>query len=131
MWYKQSLTIKINKNLCNFDTSISVIFYSWLKFKSPSLELLIAEQYGVLSRRIRKAARLASVVSIGETHVYARIVKSFQMFGKISGSTIWSVLIKPSDGSGSWYTGLILYSQCFSHLLISRQKIENGVAKVS
>ena len=50
-----------------------------------------------------ETARSASVERIGETQP---IVKSFQMFGKLSGSVIWSALIKLSDGSESWHASL-------------------------
>ena len=50
-----------------------------------------------------EAARSASVEPIGETQP---VVKSFRMFGKLSGSAIWSTLIKLSDGSENWYEGL-------------------------
>ena len=50
-----------------------------------------------------ETARLASVEPIGETQP---VVKSVRMFGKLSGSSIWSALIKLSDGSESWYGGL-------------------------
>ena len=67
------------------------------------------------------------------------------MFKKLSESSISSALIKLSDGSESWYAGLpsafnfcfcssaglIVYSQCFCHLLNSLWKIVNGVAKLN
>ena len=89
-----------------------------------------------------EAARSTSVELIRETQP---IAKSVWMFGKLSGSAIWSALIKLSDGSGSWYaglpstvnfcfcssTGLILYSLCFSYLLTSLLQIVNGFAKLN
>ena len=131
--------MEINKNLCTF---WYINFCSWIKFKSASLESLIINRKGVLSHHMLEAARSASVEPIGETQP---IVKSFQMFEKLSEPAIWSALIKLSDGSESWYaglpstlnfcfcssTGLILYSQCFCHLLNSLRKIVNGVAKLN
>ena len=89
-----------------------------------------------------EAARLASAEPIGETQP---VGKSFRMFGKLSGSSIWSAWIKLSDGSESWYgglpsafnfcfcssTGLVLYSQWFSYLLTSLRKIVHAVAKLN
>ena len=131
--------MEINKNLCNF---WYINFCSWIKFESASLELLIIARKGVLSHRMPEAPRSASVEPIAETQP---IVKSFQMFEKLSESFIWTTLIKLFDGSESCYAGspstlnfcfclstdLILYSQCFSHLLTSLRKIVNGVAKLN
>ena len=50
-----------------------------------------------------EGSRSASAEPIGETQP---IVKSVRMFGNLSGSAIWSALIKLSGGSGNWYAGL-------------------------
>ena len=63
-----------------------------------SLESLIVDRYGVLSRCMPEAARSTSVEQTGEIQ---RKFKSVWMFGKLSGS-IWNALIKLSHGSGSW-----------------------------
>ena len=105
---KESVKIKLSQNLAlmnycwlilikfyvNFDISISATFFSWIKFKSTSLESLV-NPYSVLGCFISEVAPLAPVETLGDAQR-----KRFWMFGKLSGSAIWNALIKLSDGFG-------------------------------